>query len=416
MSSGVGRTRGSVGRGAELARKALEKLLERAENAWARVPGDGEPSSGGRAPSLKFSQDSFPEYSRLERHADKIECNAAIQLAERDGAVTIDWDARAGERNQVERIVLRDGPCLAIHLGVLPRWEAVEVAERKLAEFFGRYPVLMQVVQTWKRGGVVRGFRVNDVDVWLEAIQVQSYCTSKSGDDVPIRRLSASLFGDSKRIEALWPILDVLASGDPGASPKDAEEVYSGLGLVKFPPTILVAGELALVYGGRSIRAYSPYVGLAPKAIDAVSAEPAAAQMLLSVENLTTFHEMASVRPAGAILIYTGGMPSPSWKHAYRLLLDSLPVSAMIFHWGDIDAGGFRIASHLAECCVIATRSLRLHGMVSRATGVAARTLTKSEASEIRRICDRWGWDDEASGLGTVAVEQESLPVFWPVL
>lgn len=414
MSSGVGRTRGSVGRGAELARKALEKLLERAENAWARAPGDGEPSSGGRAPSLKFSQDSFPEYSRLERHADKIECNAAIQLAERDGAVTIDWDARAGERNQVERIVLRDGPCLAIHLGVLPRWEAVEVAERKLAEFFGRYPVLMQVVQTWKRGGAVRGFRVIDVDAWLEAIQVQSYCASKTGDDVPIRRLSASLFGDSKRIEALWPILDVLASGDSGAAPRDAEDVYSGLGLVKFPPTILVAGDLALVYGGRSIQAYSPYVGLAPKAIEAVSAEPAAAQMLLSVENLTTFHEMASVRPAGAILIYTGGMPSPSWKHAYRLLLDSLPLSAMIFHWGDIDAGGFRIASHLAECCVSAKRSLRLHGMVSRATGVAARTLTKSEASEIRGICDRWGWDDEASGLGTVAVEQESLPAFWP--
>jgi hypothetical protein len=59
---------------------------------------------------------------------------------------------------------------------------------------------------------------------------------------------------------------------------------------------------------------------------------------LLTVENLTTFHELVGQRlhmPA-AVLPYTGGMPSPSWKRVYRLLLTSLPVEARVFHWGDM--------------------------------------------------------------------------------
>ena len=98
--------------GAALARKALERLLARAENAASK--GATQTNRIGRSVTLPFSEKSFPEYLRLQRHADKAVCNANLQLAERDGAISVEWDSRAGERAQILRIVLRDGTRLAV--------------------------------------------------------------------------------------------------------------------------------------------------------------------------------------------------------------------------------------------------------------------------------------------------------------
>lgn len=135
------------------------------------------------------------------------------------------------------------------------------------------------------------------------------------------------------------------------------------------------------------------------------------------MENLTTFHELAGRRPEEAILVYTGGMPSPSWKRAYGLFLNALPQHATLHHWGDIDVGGFRIASHIAKCCEMGGRSLRLHGMRADALlagTVSRRELIPSERGEILRICHLWQWSDEAAGLGSLAVEQEAMEPCWP--
>ncbi len=101
-----------AGHGAALARKALERLLARAENAASK--GAAQTDRTGRTVTLPLSEKSFPEYLRLQRYADKAVCNANLQLAERDGAIRVEWDSRAGERAQILRIVLRDGTRLAV--------------------------------------------------------------------------------------------------------------------------------------------------------------------------------------------------------------------------------------------------------------------------------------------------------------
>ncbi|CAN5919738.1 DUF2220 family protein [soil metagenome] len=405
----------SAERGTALARKALERLLARAENAAAKAPAQSD--RVGRLVTLPLSDKSFPEYLGLHRHADKAVCNASLQLAERDGAISVEWDHRAGERAHIQRIVLRDGARLARHLGVEPRWDAVAQAERQFEPHVARHPVLTHVLDAWRRGNLLRGTRPGEVASWLDAIQVMQYCASKCGDDIAIRRLSASLFRDSKRIEAIWPALDALVQGDAAMVQSEMEDLFSQLGLVKFPPTLLVAGNVAVLYGDETVRASRPYVGFAPSVIRSVKIEPASGRRLLTVENLTTFHELAGRRPGDAIVIYTGGMPSPSLKRAYAMFLKALAPTASVHHWGDIDLGGFRIASHIALCCKLEGRSLRLHGMRADAVlpgTVARRELVPSARSEILRICERWGWGDEAAALGTMAVEQEAMDPCWP--
>lgn len=44
----------------------------------------------------------------------------------------------------------------------------------------------------------------------------------------------------------------------------------------------------------------------APSVVHSVQVDPGFGQRLLTVENLTTFHEMAGQRPDDAIVIYTG--------------------------------------------------------------------------------------------------------------
>ena len=405
----------SVGRGAALARKALERLLSRAENAAAKAP--AQATGTARSVTLPLSEKSFPEYLSLERNADKVECNASLQLAEREGAISVEWDPRAGERAHVQRIVLRDGAGLARHLGIEPRWDVVAQAEREFEPHIGAHPVLAQVLEAWRRGNLLRGTRPGEVASWLDAIQVMQFSAARRGADIAIRRLSASLFSDSKRIEAIWTALDALVQGDAAMVPSAMEDVFSELGLVKFPPTLLVAGNVTISYGRETVRASRPYVGFAPAAIGAAQVDQDSIQFLLTVENLTTFHELSSQRPDGAIVLYTGGMPSPSWKRAYGVFLAALPPHARLYHWGDIDVGGFRIASHIADCCEDAGRSLRLHGMradVSMPGTVARRELVPSEQREILRICERWRWTDEAMALGLIAVEQEAMEPCWP--
>ncbi|MGF6935250.1 hypothetical protein OKW41_004412 [Paraburkholderia sp. UCT70] len=71
---------------------------------------------------------------------------------------------------------------------------------------------------------------------------------------------------------------------------------------------------------------------------------------MLTIENQTTFHSEARRRTNdNVLLIYTAGMPSPSWRAMFARVLAGLPRGVPVLHWGDVDEGGFRIAANIAE-------------------------------------------------------------------
>lgn len=402
-----------------VANHALEKLLRRAENALAK-------GSANRVISINFTDKSFPAYLKLETFAEKEACNGELRLAERDGAIKVVWDERAGVEKHIGQIVLDDPVALAKFLGVKPRWVAVAEVEDKLSSKFEKYPVLKEVVAQWKIGKVPRGTTTENVNDWLDAVRVVEHCHSSDTLDIPVRRVSAKLTCDSKRVEGLFDVIDVLLHDDIHVRQRDAEEVFAEIGLIKYPPTLLIAGDAMVLVEfnneNADLKIERPYLGLAPSSIKSfiVSNCPIT---ILSVENLTTFHELAAVKesPKNHILLYTGGMPSPSWKRVYRLLLGVLPSGSRIFHWGDIDAGGFRIASHLAECCRAAGKRLELHMMNLTAHPFSSqdavrRYLTAREVKEIEQICKQWDWLPQFEWVSgnPLAIEQESLPVTWP--
>jgi hypothetical protein len=304
---------------------------------------------------------------------------------------------------------------------VTPRWDAVGAAREALGAHLSKYPALEGVMDCWRRGVAARGTRPSDVSDWLDAVRVIEHCETLKGQDIPVRRASAKLFGDSKRIQGLAALIDVLSQGSVSSPMRDEEEVLQELGLVRFPPTWMLSGNAEVVCTADTVRVIAPYVGLAPTAVQSLRFSNEV-EFLLTVENLTTFHEAAqrrSERPDIAVL-YTGGMPSPSWGRVYALLLQALRPSASVVHWGDVDAGGFRIAGHLAALCEAAGRRLALHSMSGQAAqpedGLPRGILGAGELSQIRRICERWGWEQVAADVEAhqLAVEQESMTFAWP--
>ena len=402
-----------------VAKQALKKLLQRAEKASAKENID-------RTITVKFSDQSLPAYFTIGTHAEKEQCHGDLLLAMRHGAITIDWVRQAGDHGQVERIVLSDAIKLANFLGVIPRWDAVAAAAAKLDDHLEAFPVLSEVIEAWRHGLKPRGTSPADVSDWVDAAQVISYCKSNNALDIPVRRISTHLTNDSKRVENLSDQIDVLLQGDIRIASRSPEEVFSEIGLIKFPTTTLISGDAQILmsFDGKSqeISIPQPYIGIPPATICrfVTTGHPI---LLLTIENLTTFHELAATTHAipNRILLYTGGMPSPSWKRIYQLLLEILPPGSKIMHWGDIDAGGFRIANHLAQCCADANKTLYLYMMALEknmlsSSDVIRRALEENEITAIERICQKWGWMTEAAWVShnRVAIEQESLSAKWP--
>ncbi|MDP9933488.1 Wadjet anti-phage system protein JetD domain-containing protein [Variovorax paradoxus] len=399
-----------------LAQEALGKLLRRAENAAAK------PSA--RSVTLRFSESSFPAYFdlRLTRE-ERTRCHGELELAKRAGAIEIQWDRRAGPGNQVEALRLIDASALAKFLDADPRWDVVARAESALAEAAGRHPVLLGLFPTWRTGKKVCNTTAAEYQRWIDAVRILDLCRSEPARDVAIRRFSTRVLGNSKKVESLTPLLNVLLQAELDAPDRDVEDILHELGLVKYPPTILLAGAaLVRTSKGRAHHADEPYLGLPPASIERIE-YLTDCPSLMTIENLETFHEAARLAADRRdwVVLYTGGMPCPSWKQVFSKLVASLSAMSTIWHWGDIDAGGFRIADHIATCCAAFGQTLQLHGMVVP-TGLdfgaenAPRSLKRNELAAIAKVCEPRGWTTELEALvqRPYAIEQELLDVVFP--
>lgn len=393
-----------------VAQSSLRKLLTSAERAWGR---HGEISA-----SLVFSQASNPGYFALASAADKRACHAALIHAEHTGAITIEWDKSAGHHNQIKRIRLLDGNKLAGLLDIMPRWRAIEEAGQALTPWNGKFPVIRSLMVAWRDGRRPRSLQPSDAAAIAQAAGAVEYCRANGTQDISIRRLSTQLGFESKRIESLTAALDLLTSEDLDQVARDPEEVFAELGIVKHPLPVLLSGPAMLTLNNRSAFALpAPYAGISPTAIASVQVAPSC-RYVLSVENLTTFHELTQLESNEVLLIYSNGMPSPSWFRFYERLLAELPAHCAIWHWGDIDGGGYRIAARIAGVCVEQQRQLRLHLMNPAVlpTERRRRSLDARERTQMERLARQMSWTKEVEGLEShpYAFEQEALDILLP--
>jgi hypothetical protein len=238
--------------------------------------------------------------------------------------------------------------------------QTIEQLEQLKSEF----PVILEVIGALEQHGQsTRKLGPQDSGAWIDAAKIIRACAARSQEAIaaPVRELSARLFLDSKRIEALTPQLDILLSGSVEDSPRAAAQVWQELGLFREEHPVLLAGHVHIARDRSTGLIDAPYMGLpAATILGALSL----VTEVITIENKTTFHSEAKRRQDDKVLlIYTAGMPSPAWRAMYGRLLESLPPTTPIYHWGDVDEGGFRIASTIAATARGAGFSLQPYGM-----------------------------------------------------
>lgn len=391
-------------------RLVLERLLRRAESARRR-DADEHVSQPMR---------SVAEYTGLASLAELEAFHAEIALAERSGAITVQRDGRSGDGARLLRLTVADVPALARHLGVDLLDDRVAEAAQRLALCCARFPVLDEVIATWRRGRKLRGSGPEAAVELADAARVMAARADDPGHERILRRESVRLFGDSKRLEKLTPWLEVLVTGELVATGLAKEEVWSAIGLRREPQPLLLSGRGAVTLTCATLPLVRPYLGLPVESVQSVTTP---ARCLLTIENLASFHD--ATRADGAddvLLLYTGGMPSPAWRAAYsRILCDMSPETA-VFHWGDIDEGGFRIAAVLAGVARAAGHTLRPWRMSPEALPLdVVHTAANPPDATLRAMC-RWaiqsGWDEAARALekNPTQLEQEKLDPLMPIL
>lgn len=385
-----------------IARDLLAKLLD-AGNKHA---------AGARARVPALTATHLKPYSELRSWQHKQECDETFMAARDAGAITLQRDKLNPSDGLFERIDLVDVQTLARFLGRTSYADQLAQTVAQLAPLIADFPVILEMIGRWASMARVRGLGPQDVGAWIDAAKTIRACVARSQDmiAIPVREFSARLFQDSKRIEALTAQLDVLVSGSIEESPRAAAQVWQELGLFREEHPVLLAGNVHIARDRSTGVIDAPYMGLPAAAIQGVASK---VTKVITIENKTTFHSEAKRRQdEQVLLIYTAGMPSPAWRAMYGRLLGSLPPAAPVHHWGDVDEGGFRIASTIAAAAQAVGFVLQPYGMSPDDVPLGMRVKASERTLErIHHFACAAGWAELGQALreaGFVA-EQEAL-------
>ncbi len=387
-----------------LARSCLERLLSSGEKLAA----------GRRSRAASLTKGDLDEYRRLASLQRKESFESTVIAARAEGAVDVIWDGGAAGSGFIERINLTDARRLGKFLGLTLTQDKVAEAHKRLAPMEATFPVVGEVIQRWSELRKTRGLGPESVEDWLDAARTIEFCKTFSVNQplsLPIREASARLFNDSKRIERLTVPLDILLANSIAGELRDAPSVWQELGLFREEHPVLLSGNVVAEREGVTARLDTPYMGLPAGTVRRLASVP---KMVLTIENLTTFHSEARRRwNEDLLLLYTAGMPSPAWRSMYMRILADLPADIPVYHWGDIDEGGFRIAATLAQDARTVGHTIQPWSMHPEDVPPdLRRKATPHTLDRIRHFANAAGWVvlGEAIAAAGFTVEQEGLP------
>lgn len=167
------------------------------------------------------------------------------------------------------------------------------------------------------------------------------------------RFASCVLCGDSKRLEALSARLSTCLDQMTGGEISSLES----LGIIDNPRFVPVHGPLTLRMGDRhlDLGLLQGPVLISGTDLEQAEAVTTKARRCLTIENETTFHELAKLQ-SGELLVQTSYPGSATVQ-----LLQRLPPSLEFWHFGDADVEGFDILHSLRLKTGRAIRPFQMH-------------------------------------------------------
>ncbi|MDR3439730.1 Wadjet anti-phage system protein JetD domain-containing protein [Telmatospirillum sp.] len=293
---------------------------------------------------------------------DREELYARLRAAETAGAVALEW-GRNDSRHLITRVVLTDAAALYRLIARTPKAQIAAAAVADLRARLpklpaGMEPLLLTLMDNWGRGRPYLGLDVGNLLVAERCLLAVAILVDGRLDGLDLRTFSRRATGDSKFVEChQGKIADLLRRVEEFPEEMDSEEVLAGHGIARYPQPCLLAGPVS--FRGQPLPA-KPYIGIAPDMVaglGVVGTPP----WILTIENLASFNRQVREVPGEGIILYTGGFPSNATLDCLLALARAVPCP--VYHWGDIDAGGIKIAYRIEHALAAVGRRLFLHRM-----------------------------------------------------
>ena len=408
---------------------ALLDVFERRTTQTARNPTEHatynpEAQRSGRAIRIAISEIYLPSYFSQLDPTPRLTANEQFVTLEKAGLLKLTWlPGETGHILQSAKLETehpeRAGAGVTRIYALLRRSAKTDQRSRLesllLADKFRfvddwRARAIRQVLTNLRAGKSPLPFNLTDSDLTLDLLTaLEALPTLKT--ETPYRVFSVRVFNDSKRLEAIKNQLVGLARlGNPEWKRLPADEVLRELNLVANPNYLHLAGswQLTLESGEiLSLSGFSPSIGFPAAQTANIQSVEIHADAVLCIENLTTFHEFVRtehatrIRPAPALntepglavpcsvfrwaVICTYGNPSPATRRLLRLVPDSTPI----YHWSDLDYGGFNILSQLRRLVSERIEPYRMDIAIFEDNFKRARPLTVSDRANFKKLLIR---------------------------
>ena len=316
-------------------------LLEKLFNEW-----QGRPDRKNRT-TLPITKGRAPDYFKVVLLDEREALHAGLEEAAAIGAIAIDR-GKGYEAKILKRLVLIDGGKLATYMGMpLAARQAMDAKESLESVVTGDYPWIAEWVKElldrWSRNKPINGLAPGDCQTARLLILALEAVAAGRQRNLDLRTFSTRELGNSKAMENLLSKFAVVWK-KYHTTDLCAEELAATLGLVKFPPALLLRGPVVLYLENREVDCLGiePFIGLPPQSILGIGTD-ILPDYVLTIENLASFNRYAAEIIDNGLIVYTAGFPAPGIGDFLRKLDACLPENIPFYHWGDLDEGGLKI-------------------------------------------------------------------------
>ena len=388
----------------------LNGLLDRFEAPRARVRGITQPI----------------DYTLVGGPAAQDDFHRVLQDAARAGGVALEKAPIGRFTGEFARVRLLDPASL---YKFLVRAPAVTLADKAHHAIEAAIPEIIadqyfreieqEAISAWKSNKRFLGLSPAQVETFITVLRLTHGIVHLSGRDMDHRTFSRRVVKDSKALErSEGRVAQLLKRRDPTLAGDEPREVLHASGIVRRAHLLQVKGPLRLSSKALQIDGTGDvFIGL-PWAAVQEAALADAVDYIITIENPTSFWRYSMEIAGNYLALLTDGFPArdvlSSMAHLVRAAR-FLAADTPFYHWGDIDAGGLRVAAHLEDTFCI---PVRLHQMnIGLALTVGSPLQSRKGLDRLTRRSGEIG--ELARWLGTEGakmLEQEELDPSAPVV
>lgn len=210
--------------------------------------------------------------------------------------------------------------------------------------------LLKDAASSWAANKSFLGLTPVNIETFIAVLRLAKGIIDLSGRDIDHRTFSRRTVKNSKALEHLeGRVAQVLKRWKPSLEGNEPREVLEACGIVRRAHSLFVKGPITI--GSKELQLQGTgelFIGLPWASVQYASLNKPV-EYIITIENPTSFWRYCLEIQGCYLALLTDGFPArdvlSSMVHFVRVarLMREVPL----FHWGDIDAGGVRIAAHL---------------------------------------------------------------------